>query len=242
MGHESRKPVRRFLLRHVLPPVVLRGYRLLGRSFDYVPVHAERFEEARASGRSITGGFLHARLVNLLHFMSRPERGEWFFMCSKSRDGELVARVGAGLGFRVVRGSTGTGGARALVELIRRVEREPEVAGACLAVDGSRGPRGVVQAGVVTLAQKTGGLLMPAAASASSAWIYRRSWDRTAIPKPGATIHVVFGEAIEVPRRLGEREAESIRREMERRLLAIHAEADERSGFRDGVAGEGWRR
>jgi lysophospholipid acyltransferase (LPLAT)-like uncharacterized protein len=143
-----------------------------------------------------------------------------------------MARVEEGLGYKVARGSSGGGGARALVAMIKTVKEEPGWS-SCLAVDGSRGPRGIAQPGIITLAQKTGGLLMPCAASARPCFVYRWSWDRTVLPWPFARVHVVFGTPIEVPARLDEEQTERIRLRLEREMLALHAEADALSGFRD---------
>lgn len=227
-----RKRVRAYVLRRVLPPFAIALYRGLGRTWRFVEVRREIIERALSSGRPLVAAFLHARTLQLLYYNSRPENGRFVLMCSQSRDGDLMARVEEGLGYKVARGSSGGGGARALVSMIKTVRQEPGWS-SCLAVDGSRGPRGIAQAGIITLAQKTGGLLLPVAASARPSWVYPWSWDRTVVPLPFARIHVVFGEAIEVPSELDAPGIERIRVELERTLLALHAEADELSGFRD---------
>jgi lysophospholipid acyltransferase (LPLAT)-like uncharacterized protein len=227
-----RKRVRAFFLRRVLPPFAIALYRALGATWRYVEVRRETFDAALSSGRPLVAAFLHARTFQLLHYNSRPENGRFVLMCSQSRDGELMARVEEGLGYKVARGSSGGGGARALVSMIKTVREEPGWS-SCLAVDGSRGPRGIAQSGIITLAQKTGGLLLPVAASARPSCVYPWSWDRTVLPLPCARVFVVFGNPIEVPARLDEAETERIRSQLERALLALHAEADELSGFRD---------
>ena len=227
-----RKRVRAFFLRSVLPPIATALYRLLGATWRYREVQKEIMSEALAGGRPLVAAFFHARTFQLLHYNSRPEHGRFVLMCSQSRDGELMARVEEGLGYKVVRGSSGGGGARALVAMIKTVKEEPGWS-SCLAVDGSRGPRGLAQPGIITLAQKTGGLLMPCAASSRPSFVYRWSWDRTVVPLPFARVHVVFGAPIEVPAKLDAAETERIRARLERELVELHAEADALSGFRD---------
>lgn len=228
----KRKPVRRFLLKHVLPPFATAFYRGMGASWRYDEVNRERFDELLAGERPIVGAFLHARTFQLLHAFTRPGNGRWFLMCSQSRDGELMSRVEEGLGYRVVRGSSGGGGSRALVSMIQAVKKDPGWS-TCLAVDGSRGPRGIAQAGIVTLAQKTGSWLLPVAASSTPATVWKHSWDRTVIPRPFARVTIVYGEPIDVPRDLDRAGLEEVRLDLERKLHALHAQADERSGFRD---------
>jgi lysophospholipid acyltransferase (LPLAT)-like uncharacterized protein len=54
-----------------------------------------------------------------------------------------------------------------------------------------------VQPGAVAAAQHAGVPLLPIGARASSAW-WLRTWDRMCIPKPFATVEVVYGPAVTV--------------------------------------------
>ena len=224
--------MRELLVRRLLPPLVLRLYRGVGASWRYVTHHESVLNAALASGRPVVGAFLHARTFQLLHYFSRPERGRWVLMCSQSRDGDAMAYVEQKLGFQVVRGSSGRGGARALVSLIKSQRAEPGLS-AGLAIDGSRGPRGIAQAGGLMLAQKTGGLVVPIAASTSSCWIYQRSWDRLVVPMPFAEIHVDVGEPIRVPTDIDADGMERLRLQLEQSVLGVHAALDQRTGFTD---------
>ena len=228
----NRKPVRRFMLRHVLPAPAAGLYRRMGNSWRYVLHGEEHFRASLASGRRLATAFLHARTFQLLHFFTQPENGEWLLMCSKSRDGELMSQVEERLGYEVVRGSSGGGGARALVDMIRSLRRRPELS-TCLAVDGSRGPRGVAKPGIFALAQKTDALILPISASASRTWIWKHSWDRVALPKPRAEVHIVFAPPIDVPKQFDAIGVESMRKDLEDTLLTLTAQADAASGFHD---------
>jgi lysophospholipid acyltransferase (LPLAT)-like uncharacterized protein len=181
--------------------------------------------------RPIVGAFLHSRTFQLLYYFSRPGRGRWMLMCSRSSDGDLMTSVEKGLGYRVARGSSGSGGARALAEMIR-AQREDRGLNSCLAVDGSRGPRGIAQMGVLTLARKTGGILLPVAASTPTCWVLN-SWDRTVIPKVGAQIRILIGEPMELPPRWDDAQAEVFRARLEQKLIAMHVDLDSRIGFSD---------
>ncbi|HEX7417017.1 MAG TPA: DUF374 domain-containing protein [Steroidobacteraceae bacterium] len=182
--------------------------------------------------RPVVGAFLHGRTFQLLYYFSRPEHGRWILMCSQSRDGEFMARVEQGLGFRVARGSSGGGGARALAQMIKG-QREDRGLSSCLAIDGSRGPRGVAQLGTLTLTQKTGGVLLPVAASTADGWVCGRCWDRNVMPKPRAEIRILIGEPLEVPLGLDKTALEAVRALLEQRLLAMHGDLDARTGFTD---------
>lgn len=227
-----RKPVRRFVLHRILPPFGWRAYRALGRSWTYRTEGMQVLQDCIAAGQPVVGAFLHARTFALLHHFSLPEQGRWILMCSQSRDGEAMARIEEGLGFRVARGSSGKGGARALVEMIK-AQREDRGLNSCLAIDGSRGPRGIAQLGIITLAQKTGSVLLPVAASTKDCWRWERSWDRTVIPKWGATVAVRAADPIPVPAKLSPEELEALRLRVETTLVGMHAALDAATGYRD---------
>lgn len=228
----NRKPVRRFLFRTLVPPIALATYRWHAASWRYVTENEAGLTSLLNGSRPVIGAFLHGRTFQLLHYFSRPERGRWMLMCSNSRDGELMSRVETGLGFRVVRGSSGGGGARALVQMIKAQRQDPGL-NSCLAIDGSRGPRGNAQLGAITLTQKTGGLLLPVAASAGDAWVCQKCWDRMVIPRRHAQVNILIGQPIDIPPKLDAAQTEAIRNSLEERLLAMHAELDSRTGFSD---------
>ena len=66
---------------------------------------------------------------------------------------------------------------------------------AAFTVDGPRGPARVVQPGAVFLAGATGQPILPYHIEADRHWTLR-SWDRTQIPKPFATVALVMGKPI----------------------------------------------
>ncbi len=225
-------PVKRFLMLFLLPELALLLLRFLDLTWRYRETGRRHLERALASKQAPVGAFFHGRTFLLLRFMSRSRNGRWLAMCSKSLDGEGMARIEKRLGLRVVRGSSGKDGLEAVVEMIRIVRRDPGL-GSCLAVDGSRGPRGRVQGGVVSVAQRTGAWILPVTAAAKPAHILERSWDRTLIPLPWAQVHVVYGEPIEVPARLKSPAFEEIRADLEQRMVALQAKADALAGFGD---------
>jgi lysophospholipid acyltransferase (LPLAT)-like uncharacterized protein len=117
-------------------------------------------------------------------------------LVSRSRDGELFARVMGQFGVATSRGSSSRGGSSGLRGMLRAAR-----AGCDLAItpDGPRGPLREVQPGVVKLAAASGLPVVPVAIAASRARELR-SWDRMPIPLPGSRVEVVYGEPVRVPR------------------------------------------
>jgi lysophospholipid acyltransferase (LPLAT)-like uncharacterized protein len=229
---KRKRPVRKFIVRWAGPPLARVVYRALGKSWQYVTENETALTSLLQGDRPVVGAFLHARTFQLLYYFSRPGRGRWMLMCSRSSDGDVMASLERSLGYRVARGSSGSGGARALAEMIKAQREDPKL-NSCLAVDGSRGPRGVAQLGIISLARKSNGILCPVAASTPSCWVNRGSWDRTVIPKPGAEIRILIGEPLQIPRNADELQTEEVRAELQRRLLEMHADLDARVGFKD---------
>jgi lysophospholipid acyltransferase (LPLAT)-like uncharacterized protein len=116
-------------------------------------------------------------------------------LVSLSRDGAMQARALSLQGLRVVRGSSSRGGARGLAQLVRAMRRE--AADAAFAVDGPRGPLGVVKGGLLVAARATGGVVVPLTGSMRRGFLLRRTWDRFVIAWPFSRVDVVLGAPID---------------------------------------------
>jgi lysophospholipid acyltransferase (LPLAT)-like uncharacterized protein len=104
-----------------------------------------------------------------------------------------------------------------LRELVTWGERGHDLA---VTPDGPRGPRYVVQEGVISAAQLTGLPIVPASYRLN--WkITFKSWDRFQMPLPFARCDVVTGPALRVPREATAEEREVLRRQLEEQLRAI---------------------
>jgi lysophospholipid acyltransferase (LPLAT)-like uncharacterized protein len=120
-----------------------------------------------------------------------PRRRSTVVLVSLSRDGMMQARALSMQGLRVVRGSTSRGGARGLASLVRMMKRDG--VDAAFAVDGPRGPRGVVKGGAVVAARAAGAVLVPMAGAVRRGIVLRRAWDRFAIAWPFTRVDVALG-------------------------------------------------
>ena len=143
-------------------------------------------------------------------------------MASRSRDGEILARVLQKLHFKVIRGSSTRGGVQGLLELIEGIKDGYDT---ILAVDGPRGPLEIVKPGVLLLAQKTGSPILPVSASAFGAKVMH-SWDRFLIPYPFTRGMVTIGAPIVVPETIDKTGLETKRKALEDELNRITRWAD----------------
>jgi len=156
-----------------------------------VRVRVHGAETLEGEGAAVLAFFHGTQL--LLHKLRR--RKKTCVMVSHSRDGELQAAALRTLGFDVVRGSSSRGGARALAAMVHKL-REPET-DAVFAVDGPRGPYGVVKPGALALAEKSGARIIPAGAAARRRVVLERAWDRFVLPWPFTRVDIVLGSPID---------------------------------------------
>ena len=91
-------------------------------------------------------------------------------------------------------------------------------------VDGPRGPARVAQPGAVWLAKATGHPVLPFHLEADRSWTLK-TWDRTQVPKPYATVALVVGEPFDVPPEADDSAIEAARRTLEMRLHVLESRA-----------------
>lgn len=184
----------------------------------------------RVVNRRVLHEYIDARrplIVATWHQMILP--GVAFFrdrraviMVSRSKDGEMMARVNVRMGFRNVRGSSSKGATEALYALIDRVHKGAQAA---IMVDGPRGPAHEPKIGCILATAKTGVPLIPVTCRAAPA-IEARNWDRTLIPLPFARVVISLGEPFTVPPGAPVEAYEEHRLQVRRALLDAEEAAD----------------
>lgn len=142
-------------------------------------------------------------------------------LVSQHRDGELLAQIVRLLGGQVVRGSTRRGGLPA----VRAMIRQGKFSHLALAPDGPKGPRRVVQPGVVFLAARTGMPIIPMGFAYGRCW-RARNWDKLALPHPGSFACGVVGQVLQVPESLTRDQLETCRLQLQSALDAAQAQAE----------------
>ena len=203
----------------LIPHLVVPVAAALGATYRYRIEGLEPLDAMLRSGNPPPiMVFWHGRILPAtLYFRHRGI----VVVTSANFDGEWIAGVIGRFGYGAARGSSSRGGARALVEL-RRAMAQGHAAGFTL--DGPRGPARVAQPGAVFLSQITGSPLVPFHLEASKAWT-AKSWDRTQVPKPGATVSIVVGEPYVVTTARDDAGREAACRDLEARLAVLEARA-----------------
>ncbi len=147
-------------------------------------------------------------------------------LVSRHRDGEFLTQVIRLLGGGVVRGSTRRKGAAALRQLLRA----GRVSHLAIAPDGPKGPRRVVQPGVIYLAARAGMDIIPVGFAFENCW-RAKSWDRLALPKPYTAAFCAVGESMTIPDGLSREQMQTYQ---DRLQEAMEMAQDRAEAFADG--------
>lgn len=149
------KRIKTWVLLELVSHLGARMIRLLGRSLSLSWKGLEYIDTLHAQGQGVIIAFWHGRQL----MMPLAYRGKSaHILISQHHDGEFIYRIVRQFGFRSVRGSSTRGGGRALRQLIRIGKGGGDIV---VTPDGPKGPREVVQLGIMYLAKITGLPIVP---------------------------------------------------------------------------------
>ena len=202
------------LIPHLVAPIMAG----LARTYRWRLEGLEPLDAMLRARQPLIMVFWHGRILPATMYFR--DRGI-VVVTSANFDGEWIAAVIHRFGYGTARGSSSRGGARALVELRKRLALG---SAAGFTLDGPRGPAKVAQPGAVFLSQVTGHPIVPFHIEASRAWT-AKSWDRTQVPKPGATVAIVVGEPYVVTTAVDDAGRDAACRDLEARLASLEPRA-----------------
>jgi hypothetical protein len=186
-------PVAQWLLFNVAPPLAHVYIRLLHSTMRIEVRGADALEAARRDPGQYILCFWHSRFVLMPYCYPGPRV---VVLSSNHRDAEALVRILRKFGIEQARGSSTSGGATGMRQILRKVEEGCDVG---LTPDGPRGPRRRVQPGVVAVARFTGLPIIPVTFSAAPARRLR-TWDGTLLPKFFSKGVFIYGDPVTVPR------------------------------------------
>ncbi len=201
----------KFVILGILGSIIIR---LLVRTLRIEERPKDLRQGFKERGEGLIYAFWHCMMLVLA---SVGKNSNIHVLISQHTDGEYIAQVIKRLGYGVIRGSTTRGGARAMINLVRKARSGFPIA---ITPDGPRGPRHVVQTGIIYLGQKSGVPILPAALGLSSYWELP-SWDGFIIPKPFSKALLLYGTPIYVPPKLNEEQLEEYRLRLQKALDEI---------------------
>lgn len=216
-------------IRFGLIPFACGILRLYFLSIRIRAVDEEKFRVHMNQGGRAIAALWHQRILIVLGYARLFGDFAPAVMISRSRDGDMIADVYRRLGFRPVRGSSSRGGRAALAAMVEDLSTHPF---AVHILDGPRGPRAVIKAGIIRMAQLSGAPIVPVYASVNRAWVLK-SWDRSLVPKPFSTVTVRWGGPIPVPATLDDAAFENLRLSIEKSMRENQDRDDRENGWQE---------
>ncbi len=142
-------------------------------------------------------------------------------LISKSKDGDLLARLLKHWDYQVVRGSSSVGGDVALGIMIDYAKNQSSIA---ITPDGPRGPIHKMKAGAVITAKKSDiPLVLVGVAIKKKKFL--NSWDKFEVPLPFSKVNVIYSDPIYVNSKLNYDDTSKLIDECENKLNEIQNEA-----------------
>lgn len=163
--------------------------RLVGNTSRVSWVNRASRNKLEATHKGFIYACWHGRQMFLLYLHENDDARP---LISKSKDGDLIAKICLHFGLEAVRGSSSRGGMKALRELKTALEAGTRVG---FTPDGPRGPFQEVQHGLLYMAQKLACPILPFAYGARKRWVFG-SWDKFIVPKLFNRIAIVYGEPL----------------------------------------------
>lgn len=167
--------------------------------------------------------FWHGRLLMIPYAYQRLGGRKVHILISEHRDGELIARTMAHWGYQAVRGSSRRGAAKGLRGMLRIARSGSDLA---ITPDGPRGPREVLQSGVLEIARIAQIPIVPVSYSARWARTIK-SWDRFLLPLPFTRGTILWGEPLWIPADANAETMASIGRSLETEMRNLTKRADQ---------------
>lgn len=143
-------------------------------------------------------------------------------LISKSKDGDLLAKILKNWKYQVVRGSSHIGGEVALGILVDYAKNKNSIS---ITPDGPTGPPNKMKAGAIITAKKSGlpVILMSVGIKRK---ILLRSWDQFQIPKFFSQVNVIYSDPVYVSKNLSYEETSKVIEEYEIKLNEMQKQAE----------------
>lgn len=137
---------------------------------------------------------------------------------SKSKDGEILSAFLESIGFRLIRGSSASGGSEVITEMVAAAPGNHLL----ITPDGAKGPIYKLKPGAFVASQRTGVPVYICSAKIKSAFHLKNSWDNFSIPLPFSRIDLSFSEPISVDSTLNKAEVTDLISEAEIKMNKMY--------------------
>ena len=210
------RKTRQNLLRSVgfvfLPPVVT----MLCKSLKITKINYEKVAELKEQNKNYIIAFWHGTMLLPWYLHGSPNT-------SKSKDGDLLAKTLKHWNYKVVRGSSSSGGEVALGIMVDYAKNNYSIA---ITPDGPRGPAHQFKAGAVVAAKKSNIPIVLAGVGYRKKRVLN-NWDKFEVPSYFSYSKIIYSDPIKISPDLNYDETGNMIKECEMRLNELQKEAQE---------------
>jgi len=164
----------------------------------------------------------HGRIIGMLHIVE--QRSKITILISRSRDGEMIARIAENIGFSVARGSPAFKAVEGALQMVAAARGGQSL---MLTVDGPRGPVYTVKTGVIRIAEITGLPLLPFFCNFRTEGTVVKSWDLITGGFYGSPTLYMIGDPLYVPSGCSAEEQEDLRQKLEEQMNFLRVRSEE---------------
>ena len=211
---ESKRKVLRFLGDHFLA----NSITILCKSLKIKKYNYEVINSLNLKNQNYVLAFWHGTMLLPWYLHGLPN---FAALTSKSKDGDLLAKILEKWNYKVVRGSSSTDGDVALETMIDYAKNKYSIA---ITPDGPRGPLYKFKAGAVITAKKSSIPIVLAGVGFKRKKILS-NWDKFEIPYFFTTAKIFYSEPVYVSNNLTYDETSAVISECEHQLIQLQEKA-----------------
>jgi lysophospholipid acyltransferase (LPLAT)-like uncharacterized protein len=193
---------------------------ILCKSLKVEKVNFENLEKLKSDGSPYVIAFWHGTMLLPWYLHGNPDV---VALTSRSKDGELLAKLLKKWNYQVVRGSSSSGGEIALKIMIDHAKNNFSIA---LTPDGPRGPRHKFKAGAAITAKKSGLPIILVGIGYQRKKIMK-NWDKFEVPFLFTRAKVIYSAPIYLNKNLNYDETSEIISYCEKELNRLQTEAQD---------------
>ena len=212
--NESKKMILQFLGKNLLYYVIT----LLCKSLKIKKNNFDGIEDLNSKNQNYVLAFWHGTMLLPWYLHGAPA---FAALTSKSKDGDILAKILSKWKYNVIRGSSSKGSDEALENMIVLAKSNYSIA---ITPDGPRGPRNNFKAGAVITAKKAGIPLVLAGVGFKKKKTLA-NWDKFKIPYFFTTAKIVYSKPLFVNSKLTYEETSKVISECEKKLIELQTKA-----------------
>jgi len=197
-----------------LPPVVTS----LCKSLSITKINYEKIDELKEHNKNYIIAFWHGTMLLPWYLHGSPN---CVALTSKSKDGDLLAKTLKHWNYKVVRGSSSSGGEVALGIMVDYAKNDYSIA---ITPDGPRGPAHKFKAGAVVAAKKSNIPLVLAGVGYRKKRVLN-NWDKFEVPSYFSNSKIIYSDPIIISPDLNYDETGSMINECEMKLNELQKTA-----------------